>query len=112
LVDTSFCPASGYMQIVEKRDKTTLLRIIRDHVHIGSTIYSDEYKAYDSLNQEGYNHFTVCHKFNFVNPENNGIIRQTSPGKFSDVIIYIKKFLNCCYFSRGEKKNKKIFCNF
>ena len=35
----------------------------------GTTIYSDCWKAYSSLNKEGFSHLTVNHSINFVDPE-------------------------------------------
>lgn len=54
--------------IVEKRDRGTLLPIIERHVAKGSTIVSDEWKAYSTLNKTGYKHYTVNHSKNFVDP--------------------------------------------
>ena len=49
------------LQIVEQRDWATLLPIIKQHVQLGSKIYSDQWGAYMSLNEEGYVHETVNH---------------------------------------------------
>ncbi|MEM6270044.1 MAG: IS1595 family transposase [Bacteroidota bacterium] len=46
---------------VENRKKETLLPLIKDSIEAGSTVNSDEYKGYNSLGQEGYNHKTVIH---------------------------------------------------
>lgn len=69
IVDTSFSPARGYMQIVERRDKETLIGIIQAHVRPYTVVNSDEWAAYASLSNHHYVHNTVCHKYNFVNPE-------------------------------------------
>ena len=50
---------------VDKRDSKTLLTIIAKHVEKRSTIYSDGWAAYNSLNDIGYNHYTVLHKYSF-----------------------------------------------
>lgn len=50
---------------VSDRSKETLLPIIQRHVEPGSTIYSDGWSAYCSLNELGYKHFTVLHKHSF-----------------------------------------------
>ncbi|KAE9539976.1 hypothetical protein AGLY_005228 [Aphis glycines] len=57
--------------IVEKRDKATLLPIIKNEVELGSIIHSDEYRAYSSLNNEGYMHSTVNHQKWFIDPDTN-----------------------------------------
>lgn len=50
---------------VDKRDRDTLVPIIKKHVKPGSTIYSDGWAAYSTLNAEGFNHFSVIHKVGF-----------------------------------------------
>jgi len=47
---------------VEKRTAEVLIPLITRHVAKGSRIYSDGWAAYNSLNQLGYEHFTVVHK--------------------------------------------------
>ena len=56
-------------RIVHKRDRDTLLPIIRTYVRRGSVIHSDDWKAYSSLNSEGYIHKVVVHKEEFVSRE-------------------------------------------
>jgi transposase-like protein len=46
---------------VDDRSSSTLLPIIKAHVVEGSTIKSDEWKAYASLSKEGFTHLTVNH---------------------------------------------------
>ena len=53
------------LRVVEQRNAATLLPIIRKHVQNGTTIYSDEWKAYGRL-REDYKHSTVCHEHEFV----------------------------------------------
>ena len=55
---------------IEKRNASTLLSIIHREVASGSTIHSDEWPAYRKLSEEGFNHLTVNHQKNFVNPTN------------------------------------------
>ncbi|KAL1250607.1 hypothetical protein QQF64_018403 [Cirrhinus molitorella] len=56
------------LRLVDKRDKTTLLPIIEKHVKRGSIIHSDEWRAYSTLSERGYQHHTVNHSIHFVNP--------------------------------------------
>ena len=56
-------------QIVQKRDKNTLIPIIKNHVATGSIIYSDDWKAYSCLGKDGYVHKVVVHKKEFVSKE-------------------------------------------
>lgn len=91
LVDTSFTPAKGFMQVVEARNKQTLMPIIYNTVLPGSIIYSDEWPAYNSINVN-YQHSTVCHKFNFVNPE-TGVHTQNIESYWNKQKNRIKKML-------------------
>ena len=52
--------------VVPKRDKRTLLPLIIKHIIPGTEIWSDEWKAYESLRQHGFLHKTVNHSENFV----------------------------------------------
>ncbi|KAI6198868.1 DDE-Tnp-IS1595 domain-containing protein [Aphelenchoides besseyi] len=50
---------------VEDRKAKTLTSIIKKRVLPGTTIISDEWRAYGSLRKMGYDHRTICHKKNF-----------------------------------------------
>lgn len=50
---------------VSDRTEETLLPIIERHVEKDATIYSDGWSAYCKLNEAGYEHFTVIHKYSF-----------------------------------------------
>ena len=51
---------------VDKRNSQTLTLIIRRHVRAGTTIYSDEWRAYSKLGKLRYEHATVNHSKCFV----------------------------------------------
>jgi hypothetical protein len=70
IVDLSFVPARGFMKIVERRNAQTLLQIVTNVCREGTKIYSDEWRAYNGLASVGFEHFTVNHSVNFINPEN------------------------------------------
>jgi transposase-like protein len=55
---------------VEDRKATTLIPIIQEWIQPGSLIISDEWRAYNSLGQLGYEHQTVNHSVTYVNPVN------------------------------------------
>ena len=57
-----------FMVPVEKRDSATLLGIIKEKIAPGTTIISDCWKAYKCLEDEGFQHLTVNHSVNFVDP--------------------------------------------
>jgi len=52
-----------------KRDKDTLESLITKHVADGSTIMTDCWKGYNGLEEIGFQHLTVNHKYNFVDPD-------------------------------------------
>lgn len=58
-----------FMVPVENRTSNTLLAIIKEKILPGTTIISDCWKAYDCLGNEGYQHLTVNHSVNFVDPD-------------------------------------------
>eukprot|EP00111_Clytia_hemisphaerica_P022721 TCONS_00066845-protein len=71
LVDTRFTPAKGYMEIVNRRNRPTLVGIINRVLNPNSVIHSDEWRAYNRLQQFVPNciqHNTVNHTYHFVDP--------------------------------------------
>lgn len=56
---------------VEHRNADTLLPILQKYVRPGSIIMSDLWRAYFRIDKlpEGYEHYTVNHSENFVDPE-------------------------------------------
>ncbi|XP_064463371.1 uncharacterized protein LOC135374322 [Ornithodoros turicata] len=52
-----------------KRDKNTLLALIDANVEKGTTIYTDCWKGYCGLSAEGFQHMTVNHQYQFVDPD-------------------------------------------
>jgi transposase-like protein len=54
---------------VKNRESLTLQRVIHDHVHPGSIIHTDLWKAYGWIDERPYfNHATVNHSLNFKDP--------------------------------------------
>lgn len=53
---------------VDRRTADSLIPKIRDHVEVGSTIFSDDWAAYRQLPRQGYEHGVVVHKDNYVDP--------------------------------------------
>ncbi|GFX77756.1 DDE_Tnp_IS1595 domain-containing protein [Trichonephila clavipes] len=64
---------SGKLFLVAVHDRTqrTLMQIIMEWIEPGTTIISDCWKGYnhDVLTAEGFNHLTVNHSLNFVDPD-------------------------------------------
>ncbi len=67
---------------VPSRDAAQLTAKIEDCILPGTTIYSDQWAAYNHLSNHpnGYIHRTVNHKENFLNPINPDIHTQTIEG--------------------------------
>ena len=51
MCDTSHTPALGVMKIVADRTATTLLPLIQQHVRSGTVVHSDEWAAYNRVQQ-------------------------------------------------------------
>ena len=64
--------------IVVKRDASTLLPFIRKRVKSGTTIYTDEWRAYGNLKNE-YKHAVVCHEKEYITAD--GTHTNTIEGK-------------------------------
>jgi IS1 family transposase len=52
--------------MVDKRNASTLIPLIKSHIRPGATIKSDEWAAYSSLEKQDFIHLTVNHSVNFV----------------------------------------------
>lgn len=64
------CREDGTRFVVQVPDRTsvTLLQEIQDHIDPASNIISDSFRSYNCLTSFGYNHQTVNHSQNFVDP--------------------------------------------
>ena len=65
---------------VENRKEQTLIKIIQRHVEPGTQIFTDGWVGYRNLNELGYQHFTVVHKYQFTQS-----FRDTSTGQIIQV---------------------------
>ena len=54
---------------MENRSAETLVPIIQESILPGTTVFSDEWAAYRTLGALGFEHLTVNHSLNFVDPE-------------------------------------------
>ena len=70
IIDTSFKPAIGYMEIVDRRNAENLPPIIESVVEKGSVFHSDEWRAYSQLKNCVFNLKTVNSSLHFVEPTN------------------------------------------
>ena len=58
----------GFLVAVPQRDAATLLPILQQYVRPGTTVISDFWAAYNTIGNIGYQHLTVNHSVNFVDP--------------------------------------------
>lgn len=65
-----------YMEVVPTRSANFLIPIIQRVCEPGTTIISDQWAAYNKLEEFGFPHYTVDHSRFFVNPHNREIHTQ------------------------------------
>ena len=96
LVDTSVTPSLGYMELVPDRTAATLLPIIQAHVAAGTTIHSDQWRAYTGVGAlPGVTlHNTVNHSVNFVDPT-TGVHTQHIESYWNRAKIKLKRMKGC-----------------
>ena len=94
MADTSQTPAVGYMELVPQRDAATLLPIIQQHVLPGTTIWSDQWAAYNNVGTlPGVaGHGVVNHSLHFVDPT-TGVNTQTVESYWNRVKRKFKKMM-------------------
>ena len=96
IVNASYIPVRGYIEVVAQRDKASLLYTIQRICLPGTIIYSDKWAAYRDITGLGFQYYTVNHSLNFVNPD-NGVHTQHIESYWNKNKIYIKKM-------KGAKK--------
>ena len=84
-------PLLGPLNEGGRRDKGTLLPLIEKYIRRGSVIISDQWGAYNKLDQLGYTHFTINHSENFVDPEHGEIHTQNIEHLWRDVKEWVKR---------------------
>ncbi len=84
-------PIKCFIIPVQDRTRNTLLPIIQEYIEDGTTIYSDCWRAYDTLNDEGFVHHSVNHSLHFRDPE-TGVHTNTVEGMWNLVRRDLPKF--------------------
>ena len=72
MINTETRPSRGFFQVVDRRDRATLLPILERCLQPGSVVYTDDWGAYSNLerhlpNHVGHHH-VVVHRDNFIDP--------------------------------------------
>jgi transposase-like protein len=78
----------SFVNIVPNRTRATLLPIIQQRIRAGSTIWSDTWAPYFTLNQHGYQHAMVNHSEQFVT--DNGVHTQEIESLWNQIKVEIK----------------------
>lgn len=84
-------PLIGPLGEAGRRDKRTLLPLIEQYIRRGTVIISDQWRAYNTLSQLGYTHFTINHSQNFVDPVHGEIHTQNIERLWRDVKESVKR---------------------
>ena len=96
MTDVSHEPALGFMQVVPSRDAATLLPIIQAHVQPGTIIHSDQWTAYNGVQQLGnvHQHQIINHSLHFVDPT-TGVHTQNVESYWNRVKTKLKRMKGC-----------------
>ncbi|KAK3746333.1 hypothetical protein QZH41_012485 [Actinostola sp. cb2023] len=94
VISTEYQPARGYYQVVNGRDRATLLPILELCLNPGSIVHSDDWAAYGNLHRLLPNHVAehriVNHSLNFVDPV-TGVHTQNMESKWNELKRKIKE---------------------
>ena len=95
MADNSVEPALGCVQIVPKRDATTLLPIIQHHVAPGTVVWSDEWAAYNHVTPlpNVSTHDVFNHSVEFVSP--SGVYTQNVKSYLNRIKIKLRMIRGC-----------------
>lgn len=93
VLSTATRPAKGYYQVVERRDRATLLPILAKCLQPGSEVFTDDWGAYQNLERHLPNHVSlhrvVIHADNFVEPT-SGVHTQEAESAWNNLKLGIK----------------------
>lgn len=95
--------SKGFLFFVENRSEETLLPLITRHIADGSIITSDLWKGYYNINKFGFEHRTVNHSRNFVDP-----ITAADTNSIEGFWSVIKRKLKYIFGSQGELKQRHL----
>lgn len=55
-------------ELVPNRSSNTLVKLVKHYVEPGSTVVTDEWKGYSRVRYHSFDHYTVNHSVNYVDP--------------------------------------------
>ena len=82
--------SESFLYSVPDRSEATLLPIIQDSIRPGTTIMSDCWASYNNISQAGYQHLSVNHSLNFVDPTTGAHTQNIE-----------------CHWKNAKRRNKK-----
>lgn len=80
-----------FLATVDSRDEQTLMKVLQDNVLPGTHVITDCWKSYNNLEKYGYQHSTVNHSQNFVDPV-SGAHTQNIEREWREVRARIPRF--------------------
>ncbi|KAG0438667.1 hypothetical protein DMUE_2947 [Dictyocoela muelleri] len=110
-----------FARVIPDKKATTILPIICEQVVPGSIIHTDEHRSYSQLTQNGFEHMTIRHKYNFIDNNNNvhtqhvesmnNLIKRQIKNRNGVLTNKRPQFLNevCFFFNNKENILEKIF---
>lgn len=94
-----------FAKVIPNKESATLIPIICSQVAANSTIWTDEHRSYSCLSRFNFQHGTVCHKYNFINHDNN--VNTQAVESFNNLIKRkIKERMGVETFSRTRFLNE------
>ena len=91
-----FQPPRPIFHVVQRRDATTLHRIIVTHCLQGTTVSTDSWRGYRGLRNLNFDHQTVNHQQNFVNPVTGTIC--SSESDLTQINLHTKAIFMFAFF--------------
>ena len=101
-----------------RRDSDTLIPLIEKHVLRGTVIHTDCWAAYRCLRERGFEHYTVNHQENFVDPTDKTIRTQKVERLWRDVkewcsrpgnrVKYVHQYLGRYVFLKQVPSEERV----
>ena len=106
MVNVSTSPATGYMEIVQSRDRATLHSIIQQHTLPNTVVHTDEWAAYGRMTSlpNITSHAVVNHSLHFVDPVTGVHTNNVDQVKRKLKHMTPRTWTNSCGWNAGEEQ--------
>ena len=84
-----------FICVVKNRSSNVLVDLVHRYIMPGSIIISDQRKGYSKLSEHGYNHYSVNHSKNWVDPEKKWVHTQNIERLWGSLKSIVPKKTNC-----------------